>query len=145
MLVRFYTFTKKLNSTARPTGTYTEYDCVIKTSSDVITPTIELQMGLTTNPSAFNYCYIPDYNRYYWVKDRTFFNHIWIATLNVDVLATWKPYIGNTDMYVLRSSTAYDGKILDTKYHTLADVRFSKVNITLFSTTLCSNSLFISL
>lgn len=130
MLVRFYTFTKKLNSTVRPSGTYTEYNCVIKTSSDVITPTIELQMGLTSNPSAFNYCYIPDYNRYYWVKDWTFFNHLWVATLNVDVLATWKPYIGNTDMYVLRSSTAYDGKMLDTKYHTLADVRFSKVNIT---------------
>ena len=122
MLVRFYTFTKKLNSTARPTGTYTEYDCVIKTSSDVITPTIELQMGLTSNPSAFNYCYIPDYNRYYWVKDWTFFNHIWIATLNVDVLATWKPYIGNTDMYVLRSSAQYDGSLSDNMYPTKADV-----------------------
>lgn len=130
MKVRFYTFSKKYNSTARPSGTYAEYECVIKSSSDVITPTIELQMGLSTNPSAYNYCYIGDYGRYYWVKDWTFFNHLWIATLNVDVLATWKSYIGDTSMYVYRASAQYDGSLYDTKYPTKADITVSKIGIT---------------
>ena len=108
MKVRFFTFSKKYNSTARPSTGYSEYECVIKSSSDVITPTIELQIGLSANPSSFNYCYIPDYNRYYWVKDWTFYNHLWVATLNVDVLATWKPYIVNTSMFVYRASNEYD-------------------------------------
>lgn len=122
MKVRFYTFSKKYNSTARPSTGYTEYDCVIKSSSDVITPTIELQIGLSTSPSSFNYCYISAYNRYYWVKDWTFYNHLWVATLNVDVLATWKTYIGSTSMFVYRASAEYDGNISDSKYPTTANV-----------------------
>lgn len=122
MKVRFYTFSKKYNSTAQPSTGYTEYECVIKSSSDVITPTVELQIGLSTNPSSFNYCHIPDYNRYYWVKDWTFYNHLWVAALNVDVLATWKPYIGDTFMYVYRASAQYDGNISDSKYPTTANV-----------------------
>ena len=130
MKVRFFTFSKKYNSTAQPSTGYTEYDCVIKSSSDVITPTVELQMGLSTNPSSFNYCYIPDYNRYYWVKDWTFYNHLWVATLNVDVLATWKPYIGSTSMYVYRASNEYDGTIIDEKYPTTSTVTFNVMPIT---------------
>lgn len=129
MKVKFYTFTKKYDSTAQPTGG-TEYDCVLKTSSSVIKLNIELQLGLTTNPSAYNYCYISSYGRYYWVSEWTFSNHLWIATCEVDVLASWKTYIGNTDMYVYRSSASYDGKIIDTKYPTTTDVTISKVDIT---------------
>lgn len=129
MKVKFYTFTKKYNSTAQPSGG-TDYDCVLKTSSSVINPTIELQLGLASNPSAFNYCYIADYGRYYWIREWTFSSHLWIASCDVDVLATWKTYIGSTSMYVYRSSTTYDGKILDTKYRTTSDITISKVDIT---------------
>lgn len=122
MKVNFYTFAKKYNSTARPTGNGSEYECVLKTSSGVITPTIELQLGLSSNPSAYNYCYIPDYNRYYWIKEWDFVSHLWIASLNVDVLATWKPYIGDTYMYVYRASAESDGNLSDTKYPTTANV-----------------------
>lgn len=126
MKVNFFTFTKKYNSTKRPTGTGTEYNCVLKTSSGVISPTIELQLGLASNPSAFNYCYISDYARYYWVTEWTFVSHLWVARLTVDVLATWKPYIGSTNMYVYRSSTTYDGNICDTKYPTTSNVTISQ-------------------
>lgn len=125
MKVKFYTFTKKYNSTAQPSGG-TEYDCVLKTSSSVINPTIELQLGLSSNPSAFNYCYISAYGRYYWIREWTFSSRLWIASCDVDVLATWKTYIGNTDMYVYRSSTQYDGSILDVKYPTTSNVTLSK-------------------
>lgn len=130
MKVRFLTFSKKYNSTLRPDLTQgVEYECVLKTSSDIINPTIELQVGLTSNPSSYNYCYIADYNRYYWVNEWTFYNRLWTATLNVDVLATWRPYIGNTDMYVYRSSNEYDGKLMDTKYHTTANVTVNTIHL----------------
>lgn len=129
MKVNFYTFDKKYNSTKRPTGTGTEYNCVLKTSSGVISPTIELQLGLSSNPSAFNYCYISSYARYYWVKEWTFVGHLWIATLNVDVLATWKTYIGDTNMYIYRSSNASNGNIMDKKYPTTGVVTYRTESI----------------
>ncbi len=139
MKVRFLTFSKKYNSTLRPDLTQgVEYECVLKSSSDIINPTIELQVGLTSNPSSYNYCYIADYNRWYWVNEWTFANRLWTATLNVDVLATWRPYIGNTDMYVYRSSNEYDGKLLDMKYHTTADVTVNTVNISEVNTAFSS-------
>ena len=41
---------------------------------------------------------------------------MWTATLNVDVLASYKTAIGNASPYVLRSSHTYDKEIKDTLY-----------------------------
>ena len=130
MNIEFYTFDKKYNSTKRPTlNSGTTYDCYLKTSSSIISPTIELNIGLTVNPSAFNYAYISDYGRYYWVSEWTFANSSWFASLNVDVLASWKPYIGDTNMYVYRSSADYNGYLIDTKYPTQTGFTLETVDL----------------
>ena len=121
MIVKFMTFNKKYNSTLRPSNDLgTSYDCILKTSSSVISPTIELNIGLVVNPSAFNYAYIPDYNRYYWVSEWTFIQTYWVASLSVDVLASWRPYIGDFNMYVYRASAEYNGGLIDNAYPTSA-------------------------
>lgn len=126
MEVKFFVFTKKYNSTLRPTlSDGVSYECVLKSSSSVIAPTLELNYGLLVNPSQYNYCYIEAYGRYYWVQEWTFTQSYWIASLSVDVLATWKPYIGSEDMYVFRSSAEYDGNIPDGKYNSTADITHS--------------------
>lgn len=124
MKIYFWTLSKKYNSTARPpsyTGAY-EFDCVLKSNTGVISPTIELNLGLTINPSSYNYAYIPDFDRYYWAKEWNFTESTWIASLSVDVLATWRPQIGIFDMYVYRSSAEYDTNIADNRYPTTADI-----------------------
>ena len=133
MKVKLYTFDKKYNSTKRPTATGTEFECLLKTSSSIISPTIELNIGLVSNPSAYNYAYIQDYGRYYWVGEWTFIDTSWVALLTVDVLATWRPYIAETDMYVYRSSAEKNGNLADMKYPTTTNETFSKVDISLSS------------
>lgn len=45
----------------------------------------------------YNYCYIPDFSRYYFVVDaKTMRNNIWAITLKVDVLMSFKEAILNT-------------------------------------------------
>lgn len=124
MKVKLYTFDKKYNSTKRPTATGTEFECLLKTSSSIISPTLELNIGLVSNPSAYNYAYIQAYERYYWVSEWTFANTSWIASLTVDVLATWKPYIAETDMYVNRSSAEKNGSLIDNKYPMTGDFTY---------------------
>lgn len=127
MKVNFYTFAKRINSTKQPVGSGTEYDCIIKRGSSVISPTIELDIGLATNPSAFNYAHIADFGRYYYVSDWVFNERLWTAKLSVDPLASFKTSIGAYSGYVLRSASAYDGDIIDTLYPALTKVTTTKV------------------
>lgn len=111
--VNFYTFNKKENSTARPSGSASSYSCNLKDSCSIEQPVIELNV----KPSNwFNYAYISDFDRYYYVGDWNYFRGIWSAELNVDVLASFKTQIGNSSKYILRSSHTYDKEIKDTLY-----------------------------
>ena len=114
--VKFWTLTKRSNSTLTPTTGATEYNCVIKNGSGILTPKVELDIGLTTDPSAFNYCQIANFDRYYYVTEWQFDRGLWTATCKVDVLSTYKSQIGSTSMYVLRASAASDGAIMDNLY-----------------------------
>jgi hypothetical protein len=75
-----------------------------------------LNLGLINNPAAYNYAYIPTFNRYYFIREWTFQNALWYASLEVDVLATWKIQIGASTCYILRSSQEHNGAIMDTTY-----------------------------
>lgn len=112
--VTMFSFTKRANSTAQPSGG-TSFNCILKSDSSILTPTIELQLPITQAPN-YNYAYIPAYGRYYYVKDWLFTNRLWVASLSVDVLATYKKQIGDSALYVTRSSATYDGRIIDTMY-----------------------------
>jgi len=119
--VTLYSFTKEVNSTARPSGSGSTYPCVVITPCDIINPQLRLQLGTGYNPSSYNYCYVPAWGRYYWVNDWIMDGPIWTAVCNVDPLASWKTQIGATSAYVLRSAAAYDGDVIDNLYPTLAD------------------------
>lgn len=114
--VNFYNFAKRENATYRPTGTGTEYSCILKEASSIANPTIQLDIGTAADPT-FNYCYIAEFNRYYWITDWTWIkNRLWEATLSTDLLATFKDVIGASSLYVLRSAAASDGNINDDYY-----------------------------
>lgn len=114
--VNFYNFAKRENSTYRPAGSGAVYSCILKESSSIANPTIILDAGTGDDPS-FNYAYIGQFNRYYYVSDWTWIqNRLWQATLTTDLLATFRDQIGSSNMYVLRSSAAYDGNIKDDYY-----------------------------
>jgi hypothetical protein len=114
--VNFYKFSKKVNSTARPGDPNASYTCRIKEPCGVFNPVIGLDLGLSDSPREYNYAYIPTFDRYYFVREWTFQNGLWYATLEVDALASWKNGIGESTCYVLRSSQSHDLDIVDTTY-----------------------------
>ena len=116
--VHLYTLSKRDNSTKRPdANTPTiEYDCILKDGSSLFTPAIQLNMGLSTDPSEYNYAYIPAFSRYYFIEDWYFSDRLWTAHMSVDVLATYKTQIGSSSLYVLRAAGAHDGSVIDTLY-----------------------------
>lgn len=129
--VNMYSFSKYANSTERPSGGSTSFDCILKDSSGVIAPTIALRLDMSFNVSEYNYAYIPDFGRYYFIREWTWERGLWIANLAVDVLATYKDNIGASTQYVLRCSAASNGKILDTIYPTTSDITHQRVAVEL--------------
>lgn len=129
--VTFYNFSKRYNSTKRPAdGSGTAYSCRVLDGTAIINPKIVLDIGLTADPSNFNYAYIPNFGRYYHIKEWTFDRGLWIANMNVDVLATYKTQIGDANLYVLRAANDYDGTIIDTKYPTKTGCSYDSTTIT---------------
>ena len=127
--VDFYTFAKKVNSTKVPSGTAAlSTQCIIKRGSSIISPTIELDIGLATSPASYNYCYISDWGRYYFVSDWIFNERLWTAKLTVDPLASFKSSIGSYTGYILRSASAANGNVVDMLYPALASVSTSANN-----------------
>lgn len=135
MDVNFYlNFEKRKNSTKQPPedDSYTAHGH-LKSPMSIMNPVIEFQAGeirgvfLAVAPDRLNYCYIRSFERYYFVTDWTFDEGLWIATMEVDVLATNKLPISALTAYVERASGVnagsplpfWNGKIIDTYYPTL--------------------------
>lgn len=114
--VNFYTFNKKPNSTKRPSGEATTYKCNLIEPTSFTAPDIALIVP--AKPTAYNYAYIPEFSRYYYIQDWAYSAGLWRASLSVDVLASYRNYIGSQKQYILRSAAASDGNIVDTLYPT---------------------------
>lgn len=113
--VEFFNFAKKSNSTKVPAVTGTSFDCIIKAPSGILYPEIQLQLSMAS-PPLYNYCKISDFNRYYWIREWTYENRLWVASLAIDVLGSYKSDIGTSTLYVLRSASDSDGAVIDTFY-----------------------------
>lgn len=110
LYANFYTFKKEIDSTEQPTGTGTQYSITLKETTSITTPVIELHASAI----GFNYCYIPTFGRYYFVQQTRILNNARIEfALTVDVLATYKSDILASSLYVLRSASDYNNKLVD--------------------------------
>lgn len=92
----------------------------------------------------FNYAYIPDMDRYYWIKDCRYELGTWVLDLGIDVLASWKNTIGASSHYIERCAYTHDGTIIDAYYPEKTDPelviiepeKISNVTPTIFGTTI---------
>lgn len=125
-VVQFYTINKRENSTKLPGNSTYAYNCELKAPCSIINPDLSIVFGQnTTNPSGLNYCYVSLWGRYYWIRDWTWTNGTWVASCDVDVLASYKTEIGSSNVYVLRSESNVDYNVVDTIYPAKYGVEFA--------------------
>lgn len=120
MQATFYQFAKRTNSTKRPSGGQ-GFGIDLKAPCNIIDP--EIKIATQNDPTGYNYCYLPTFSRYYWVKNWTYVDGLWNASLTVDTLASYRDEIGYSTEYVVRSSAKYNGTISDGLYPATAEVR----------------------
>lgn len=116
--VTLLTFNKRENSTKKPTAAQitggSTLDCLLLDNTSLMNPTFKLNVG--GNPVGFNYCYVPSFERYFFINDWSYDKGFWYAACTCDVLASWKTEIGTGSHYILRSASDYDGYISDPYY-----------------------------
>lgn len=120
--ITLYRFNKKTNSDARPgsgVASLTISDVRIKSATSLINPILILNSDNQSVPT-YNYCYIPKFNRYYFVGDIVYNPPTWNFFLTLDALATYRDQIIDSTQFIDRSShpTAINEDVIDTMYPT---------------------------
>ena len=109
--IYLFNFSKKDNSTARPSeASGTRLRCAVKTGSSIVSPVVEISVE---DLPGYNYAYIPNFNRWYYITNITYERGVWILSLACDVLASYKTEIGATSMYFERSSASQNKALKD--------------------------------
>ena len=119
---------KKINSTKLPVAAADDITLSVelKDVTNLFTPSLVISAdtfmsgGQIANPMRYNYCYLPDFERYYFVRSWSWICGRWECALEVDVMASFKTEVGNTTAYVLRSASRVNPNIIDTRYPTKA-------------------------
>ena len=122
-----------------PSGSGKSYSCAVKTGSSIISPVIEIS---DNSLPSYNYAYISNFKRYYFITNIVYDRGIWVLSLTVDVMATYRPGIGNTSSFVLRSSRRSQPALIDTLYPVTGN---SIVNQNVFEAMLTRSSVLNSL
>ena len=71
---------------------------------------------ITVHEPQYNYCYCPQFERFYFVNDITSDKNFWYISCSCDTLGSYRDEILPGSHYVLRSASAYDEYIGDSAY-----------------------------
>lgn len=91
MVIHFYNTPSANNQITKTLVDYKEVEGTLRDGEfSISAPVIRLQM----NPQNFNYCYVPQFQRYYFIRDiRVARNNLFFMSLEVDVLMSFRAEI----------------------------------------------------
>lgn len=124
--VELYTMAKKHNSTKQPGSVNTPIKtmCTLRGPCGVVNPVLEFQ-GYNVDGKTLdrrNYCYIPNFARYYYITEWVYDGPLVVAHCKCDVLASFKSVIGNSTQYVTRSQSKSNANIIDNLFPATTDI-----------------------
>ena len=113
-------FLKQRNSTLQATDDWThiELEGYLNDSCSVLSPEINFEYS-GTDIQTYNYAYIEEYKRYYFVDNWTTNYNLWTASMSVDVMGTYKYDLLGSKQYVVRCYSFKTTELTDTMYPTL--------------------------
>lgn len=97
----------------------------LRNESSIINPVFTIEY---INPSQYNYCFIPEFNRYYFITDITSVRtNLWRINCSVDVLMSFQSQILDLDVILSDDSlpdneTYFNGEQWQTLVKTKTDV-----------------------
>ena len=119
--VIFTTTNKKRNSTKAVSGG-TSIPCNLLSPCSIDNPDIKLHVA---NPTAWNYCTIPEFSQSYFIEDWEYNDTFWIAHCTIDPLGSYRSDILARSAYALFSDSHGNEKIADNRVTAQYDLDYS--------------------
>lgn len=95
----------------------TDFSCKLKDDTSILKP--HLIINSQSSLAGFNYMYIPDFGRYYFIDDIVSLNNqIWEISAHVDVLETYKTAILANDAVIKRQQNLFNLYLDDPEFKT---------------------------
>lgn len=119
MVIDLYITGSEKNAIYKNLQNELELEGSLRNESSIVNPVFVIEAA---NPSAYNYCFIPDFNRYYFITNiESVRTNLWRIHCAVDVLMTYQVQILNLDVIVS------DDTLPDTETYLNGDVWKSTV------------------
>lgn len=100
---------------------------VFRSEVSIMTPVFQIETS--TNISAYNYAYIQDFGRYYFITNITAVrNNIWQLSLKCDVLMSYKTALASVPVIAARAENGYNQMLQDGERATYKDTRIQTYN-----------------
>lgn len=100
--INLFHFSKRKNSTKRPTGQGTNVPCLLKSNTTFQNPVFKLKLSLD---SALQYNYLKWADHYYFISSTVSLNNDMVEiSASEDMLATYRTEIGNYTCFIERSA-----------------------------------------
>ena len=122
MQAKFYYLNKRKNSTKKPADNseLATYEIKLKTDCSSLNPTIEVRLAAGNNPYGWNYAFLSDFAKYYFIRDyRWNTNGYWEIDLKLDSLASHVAAIRASRYFIKFAETAYNKWIVDSRLQQL--------------------------
>ena len=114
MNIFFYTSSAKPNSFPKVLGEAIRYQGELRDECDILNPVLTIE-GLNPD-TTFNYCYIPDFKRYYFITESSVVRTGLIQfNLHVDVLQSWSKEILELEAIISRNEYDFNNHLEDTR------------------------------
>lgn len=92
-------------------------NCILKENTSVENPVIIIRNN--SNISTYNYMYIPDFHRYYYIEEIVSLNNgLWELHGHVDVLQTYQNYIKQLNATCKRQENLFNMYLDDPEFKT---------------------------
>ena len=103
MDITLYTNNSEKNKLDKNLSNAKTFSGKLREESSIVNPSILIQID---NPSKYNYTYIPEFNRYYFITDMASVRtDIWELSMHVDVLMSFKESIKDTQIILSDTET----------------------------------------
>ena len=125
MTVKFYINKSEYNTIRKEIEEVLSFTGTLRSDSSLIDPIILIEVNSNFVPT-INYCYIPDFERYYFVNNIiSVRNNLWEFHMHVDVLMTYADAILENHAIIQRNANEYDLQLNDGMFVTKQNPRKS--------------------
>ena len=113
MIIKLYENTSNEREVNKSLSELETVEAYLLEGCSIQSPIVRLELSHSI-ATATNYIYIPEFKRYYYVKDITSYNnYMYMLTLDCDPLMSFKDYIYKQKALIARQEFKYDTSLLD--------------------------------